>query len=154
MKVLVVYDSVSESKMTKQVAETIWAALREKGVEADVRYCTEVDRTAVAGYDALLVGAPTMAFRPSKDISAFLDSLKGADLKGKKAAAFDTQIQSAVSGNAAKGIQKRLEGLGFAIFKEPLVVYVEGKGKGAWQFKAGEAEKARAWALEAAALLA
>jgi hypothetical protein len=80
----------------------------------------------------------------------FLDSLRGMDFKGKRAAAFDTQLQSRFSGNAAKGIDDKLRALGFSIFKEPLVVYVESKVKDEWLLKAGEPEKVRVWSQEAA----
>jgi len=152
MKVLVVYDSVSPSKITKQVAEILEGALKEKGIEVDTRYFEEIDKAVVAGYDCIIAGAPTMAFRMSKGMGSFLDGLKGIDSKGKRGTGFDTQI-ARFSGNAAKGIQNKLEDLGFNIFKPHLVVYVEGKEKGTWQFKPGESEKAKAWAQEAASAL-
>jgi len=141
--------------MTMTVAQTIAETLKEKGVDVDLFYFKDVDVTAVKSYDCLIAGAPTMAFRPSPGITQFLDSLPGEELKGKgkRGAAFDTQMQTALSGNAAKGIQKRLESLGLSIFRPPLVVYVESKEKNIWQFKAGELEKAKEWALETAAAL-
>lgn len=153
MKVLVVYDSVSQSKITKQVAEIIGETLKEKGIEVETRYFEEVDKAAVAGYDCVIAGAPTMAFRMSKGMGSFLDGLKGIDLKGKRGTGFDTQM-ARFSGNAAKGIQSRLEDLGLTAFKQHLVVYVEGGAeKGTWQFKPGEAEKVKVWAQEAASAL-
>lgn len=155
MKVLVVYDSVSVSKMTKQVAEIIGEALGSKGHAVEVKHCAGLDRSAVASHDCVIAGAPTMAFRVSKDMAQFLDSLNGAGFGGKRAAAFDTQMQNRLSGNAAKGIEERLSGLGFTIFKPHLVVFVEGgPEKNTWRFKPGEAEKARSWAEEASAALA
>ncbi len=150
MKVLVVYDSVSPSKVTMKVAQIIAEEMKAKGVETDCFYCKDFDIGRVKEYGCLIVGAPTMAFRPSKDIVGFLDALKAEDVKGKKGAAFDTQIKSALSGNAAKGIEKRLSGLGAAVFKPHLVAYVEGKGKNTWELKEGELEKVKRWAQEAA----
>jgi len=72
---------------------------------------------------------------------------------GKRAAAFDTQVQMIISGNATKGIEKKLKKLGFTVFKQPLVVYVESKAKNVWQFKPGELEKVKTWAQEAAKTL-
>src|SRR5512136_494607 len=138
MKVLVVYDSVYPSKITKQVAEIIEGVLKEKGIEVDTRYFEEVDKAVVAGYDCVIAGAPTMAFRMSNGMGSFLDGLKGIDFNGKRGTGFDTQI-ARFSGNAAKGIQSKLEDLGLTTFKPHLVVYVEGgKEKGTWQFKSGE----------------
>jgi flavorubredoxin len=153
MRVLIVYDSVSPSKLTMMVAQTIKETLKEKGVDVDLFYFKDIDRSNVKNYDCLIAGGPTMAFRPSTGITQFLDSLPSEELKGKRGAAFDTQLQMAISGNAAKGIEKKLGSLGFSIFRPPLVVHVEGKGKNIWQFKAGELEKAKKWAQEAAGAL-
>lgn len=153
MKVLIVYDSVSPNKQTKAVAQTIGETLREKGIEADTLYFEEVDKSAIKNYDYVIVGGPTMAFRPSQGITQFLGSLPRNDFQGKKAAAFDTQMKMPLSGDASKGIEKKLKDLGFNIFKPPLAVYVESKGNNMWQLRAGELEKAKNWAQEAASAL-
>jgi flavorubredoxin len=153
MRVLVVYDTVSASKLTGTVAQTIVETLKEGGIEVNSFYVKDVDKSIVKDYDCLIAGGPTMAFRPSKDVVEFLNGLPSKAFSGKRAAAFDTQVKMVLSGNAAKGIEKKLKGLGFAIFKSPLVVYVEGAGKNLWQFKTGELEKAKNWAQEAAKAL-
>jgi flavorubredoxin len=150
MKVLIVYDTVSPSKMTMAVAQTIGETLEERGIEVDSFYVEDVDKSAVKDYDCLIAGGPTMAFRASKGITQFLNSLSSKELKEKRAAAFDTQLKMVISGNASKGIEKKLKRLGFAIFKPPLVVYVESQGKNVWKFKTGELEKAKNWTQEAA----
>jgi flavodoxin len=150
LKVLIVYDSVSVSKATKQVAEIIGGTLKGKGIDVDTRYFEELDKTTATSYDCIIAGAPTMAFRMSKGMSSFLKSLEEVNSKGKLGTGFDTQT-ARFSGNAAKGIQNKLEEMGFTIFKPYLVVLVEGgAGKGTWQLKQGEAEKVKAWAEEAA----
>jgi len=136
--------------MTKTVAETIRDVLKEKSVEVDCFYCRELEALTVKSYDCLIAGGPTMAFRPSMGITEFLNNLTSGEFSGKKATVFDTQLQMLVSGNATKGIEKKLKSLGFDLFKSPLVVYVESKGKGTWQFKSGELEKAKIWAQEVA----
>jgi flavodoxin len=153
MKVLIVYDSVSPSKQTKAVAQTIGETLREKGIEADILYFEEVDKSTIKNYDCVIAGGPTMAFRPSKGIAQFLDSLPKNDFQGKRAAAFSTQLKMPLSGDASKGIEKKLKDLGYTIFKPPLAAYVESKGNNMWQLKAGELEKAKNWAQEAASAL-
>ena len=153
MKVLVVYDTVSTSKMTGQVAETITETLKEDGVDVDSFHVKDVDVATVKNYDCLIAGAPTMAFRPSTGIRKFLNGLADGGFSGKRAAAFDTQVQMIISGNATKGIQKKLKNLGFTLFKQPLVVYVKSKARNVWQFKLGELEKAKTWAQEAAKTL-
>jgi flavorubredoxin len=153
MKVLVVYDTVSASKMTGQVAEIITKTLKENGVDVNSFYVKDVDVATVKNYDCLIAGAPTMAFRPSKGIIEFLNGLGDGGFSGKRAAAFDTQMQMIVSGNATKGIEKKLKNLGFTVFKQPLVVYIESKAKNEWQFKQAELEKAKTWAQEIAQTL-
>jgi flavodoxin len=153
MKVLIVYDTVSPSKLTGTVAQTIAETLKEKGFDVDLCYAENFDKAIIKNYDCLIAGGPTMAFRASKGIMQFLNELPGKEFSGKRAAAFDTQLQSRFSGNAAKGIEGKLKNLGFAIFKSLLVVYVEGKGRNVWQIKTGELEKAKNWAQEAATAL-
>jgi len=75
MKVLVVYDTVSASKMTGQVAETMTKTLKENEVDVDSFYVKDVDVAMVKNYDCLIAGAPTMAFRPSMGIMEFLNGL-------------------------------------------------------------------------------
>jgi len=153
MKVLIVYDTVSPSKVTATVAQTIGEALQENGIEVDSFYIKDADTTTVKNYDCLIAGGPTMAFRASTGIMQFLNDLPDKEFSGKRAAAFDTQIQSTMSGNATKAIEKKLRNLDFAIVKPPLVAYVEGKGKNQWQLKTGELEKTKSWAQELAKAL-
>ncbi len=153
MKVLVAYDTVSVGKMTGQVAEIIKETLKDNGFDVDSFYVKDIDVATVKNYDVLIAGGPTMAFRPSTGIMEFLNGLADGGFSGKRAAAFDTQLQMMISGNATKSIEKKLKNLGFTVFKQPLVVYVESKGKNVWQFKPGELEKAKTWAQEAAKAL-
>jgi flavodoxin len=154
MKVLIVYDSVSPAKLTARVAETISEVLREKGIEVDTVYVGGANMAVVKDYDCLLAGAPTMQFRATKRIRQFLDDLQSVELTGKLAAAFDTQVQSRFSGNAAKGIEGKLKSLGFKLVMAPLIAYVEGKlRKNEYHLKDGQLEKAKKWAQELAGAL-
>ncbi|MGD0028110.1 MAG: flavodoxin domain-containing protein [Candidatus Bathyarchaeia archaeon] len=152
MKVMIVYDSVSAMKLTAKVAETIGGVLKEKAIEVDSFSVKDVDRAAVKNYDCLIAGAPTMAFRASRGIMQFLNSFSDNEFSGKLGAAFDTQLQSRLSGNAAEGIMKKLKKLGFQIITPPLVTYVTGKTN-EQQLKEGEPEKTRNWAQEIAKTL-
>lgn len=145
MRVLIVYDTVSPMKLTAKVAETIGRVLKEKGIETDSFSVKDVDKVIVKNYDCLVAGSPTMYLRASKGIMQFLDGLPSKEFSGKLGAAFDTQLQSRISGNAAEGIEKKLKKLGFDIIMSPLVVYVEGK-MNTMQLKEGELEKAKSWA--------
>jgi len=75
----------------------------------------------------------------------FLDSFAKDEFSGKLAAAFDTQYQSKMSGNAAKGIEKKLENLGFKIIMPSLLTYVESK-MNEMNLKEGELEKVKKYA--------
>ena len=144
MKVLIVYDTVSPMRLTAKVAETIGGVLKEKEIEVVSFFVKDVDKAIVKDYDCLVAGAPTMYFRASKGIVQFLDGLPTKEFSGKLAAAFDTQLQTWYSGNAAKTIEKKLKKLGFEIVSPPLIAYVEGKTN-QMHLKEGELEKAKNW---------
>jgi flavodoxin len=154
LKVLIVYDTVSPSKVTRFVAETIGGVLKEKGIEVDSHFVNDADKAVVKNYDCLLAGAPTMQFRATSGIMQFLDSLPSNEFSGKLAAAFDTQLQLWISGSAVKGIEGRLKSLGFRLITAPLIAYVEGNSRqNEWHLKEGELEKAKNWAQELAETL-
>jgi flavodoxin len=149
MKVLVVYDTVSPMKITAKVAETIGEALKDKGIEVESFFVKDVDQATIKNYDCLIVGAPTMYFKASGGITQFLNSLPDKDFSGQLAASFGTQMTIRFSGNAAKGIEKKLKELGFEIVAPPLIAYVVGKIN-QMQLKDGELEKTKNWTQEVA----
>ncbi len=154
MKASIVYDSVSPSKVTAAVAETILAVLKQKELEVDSLFIEDASKVDVKDYDCLLVGAPTMQFRISSRMRQFLDGLSNKDFSGKLAAAFGTQVQSRISASAAKSIDGKLKNLGFKMIASPLVVYVEGKlSENRWNLKVGEQEKIEKWSQEIAETL-
>ena len=145
MKILVVYDTTSAKRNTEKVAQAISEVLKAKGFDVDCLYVNDVDPTSVKTYDCVLAGSPTEALMATKPITQFLDKFAKDEFAGKPAAAFDTQFQAWWSGNAAKGIQKKLERLGFKIVMTPLVTYVENK-TAEIHLKEGEIEKAKKYA--------
>jgi flavodoxin len=149
MKVLVVFDSVSATKMTAKVARIITEAMKEQGIEADCFPYKDVSPAVVNSYDCLIVGSPTMAWKPTKEMMQFLDALTTQSSAGKLAAAFDTQIQMRISGNATKALESKLNELGFKLVSPPLISYVEGKTD-RYQMKEGELDKAKVWATDLA----
>ncbi len=152
MKALVVFDSVSATRMTEKVAKAIAVEIKDQGVESDCFYYKDVNPAVVNSYDCLIVGSPTMAWKPTKEITQFLNGLSNEPHEGKLAAAFDTQVQSRISGNATKAIEGKLVELGFKLVSTPLISYVEGKTN-TYQMKEGELEKAKAWATDLAKTL-
>ena len=153
MKVLIVYDTVSPTKLTAKIAETIANVLKEKGIDVDSFFIKDTAvKVDVKSYDCLLVGSPTMYWKLSSGIKQFLNGFSEKEFPGKMAAAFDTQMRSRMSGNAAEGIEKKLKKMGFRIITPPLVVHVEGKIN-AMYLQEGEQEKTKSWALEVARTL-
>ena len=89
MKVFVAYDTKYGN--TKQVAENIMAGIKAvEGMEAAMGYVNEVNPADLAGYDALMLGAPNHMGRPSRTMKKFVDSLAEVDLKAKHVAVFGT----------------------------------------------------------------
>ena len=152
MKILVVYDTTSVKRNTEKVAMALSEVLKAKGSEVDCLYVNDVDSASVKNYDCVLAGCPTQAFRATKPMMDFLEGFAKDEFSGKSAAAFDTQLQTRFSGNAAEGIQKKLEKLGFKIVMPPLVTYVEGK-MNEMNLKQGELEKAKKYAEDLAGKL-
>ncbi len=146
VRVIIVYDSVSPSKVTACIAQMVHNVLIDKGIEVDSFSVSETDKAVLKDYDDFLVGAPTMGFRASPSIIQFLDGLSREGFSGKPAAAFDTQMQSRLSGSAAKEIEGKLKGLGCKLIAAPLVAYVEREGRETWRLREGEHEKVQKWA--------
>jgi flavorubredoxin len=121
LKVLVVYDTTSVNRNTEKVARAIGEVLKEKGFDVNCLYVKDVDLASVKNYDCILAGSPTQAFRATRPIMQFLDGFSQNEFSGRLGTAFDTQLQWRFSGNAAKGIEKKLEKLGFRIIMPPLV---------------------------------
>ena len=145
MRILVVYDTASAKRNTEKVAQAISEVLKTKGFDVHCHCVDNVDPASVSNYDYVLAGSPTQALMATKPITEFLDKFAKDEFAGKLAAAFDTQLQAWWSGNAAKGIEKRLEKLGFKIIMPPLVTYVENKTEEI-HLKDGEIEKTRKYA--------
>ncbi|MCE5260949.1 MAG: hypothetical protein LLG21_03085 [Euryarchaeota archaeon] len=145
MKVALVYDSVSSAKTTAKVAEAIAATLRGKGLEVASLPVEDAKHIRVEDYDALIVGTPTMAWAPTQGITGFLNGLKSEGLRGKKAASFDTQLRSLLSGNANRAMESRLKKMGFEIACPHLLSYVKHES-GTYQLLDGEVQKAEGWA--------
>jgi flavodoxin len=152
LKVLIVYDTSSMNRNTEKVAKTMSEVLKQKGFDVDCLYVKDVDQTGVKNYDCVLAGSPTQILRATRPIVQFLEGFGRDEFSGKLAAAFDTQLQGRITGNAAKGVEKKLEKLGFKIVMPPLVTYVEGKLENI-QLKSGEIEKTKKYAEDLAKTL-
>lgn len=161
MKAVVVYESLYGN--TAAIGEAIATSLRTHGLEVDAGPISKVAPTSAVGVDLLVVGGPTHAHGMSKSstrktavddkknsfpeptvepgVSEWLTGLPpGA---GRLAAAFDTRIDKPLflTGSAAKGIAKRLEGSGYHLVVEPECFLVTMKNR----LREGQTEHAASW---------
>jgi len=88
MKIVIIYDSVFGN--TQKLAEEMGEVL--KGNKVDILKPAQATSSIIEKADVVIVGSPTRAFNPTKEISAFLKSIPAKYLKGKKALAFDTRM--------------------------------------------------------------
>ncbi len=152
MKILVIYDSVFGN--TKAIAQAIGETLGSFG-EALMVHVKDAKPGQLTGLSLLVVGSPTRAFRPTKDITGFLKKIPIGSLNGVKVAAFDTRLSATemdsgpiktfvkLFGYAAKPIADRLVKKGGVLAAPPegfFVADTEGPLTG------GEIERANKWA--------
>ncbi len=152
MKVAVIYDSVSPQRVTAKVADIVVETLKANGQTVDAFFIDEAAKAKLEDYDCVVLGAPTMAWRPSQKMKEYMASVQGKKLPGKLAATFDTQLESGISGNATKHMDKALEAMGFKIAVPDLIAYGASEKK-AYYLKDGEDAKARKWAEDLAKVL-
>jgi menaquinone-dependent protoporphyrinogen IX oxidase len=148
MKALMIYDTVSEAKVTGKVAEAVVEGLKEGGAIVDSRFVSDATNLDMKEYDLLVLGAPTMAWSPSKRMKEYLTG-QGGDFSGKKAATFATQMESFIAGNGPKKMEKKLTGMKFAIAQPALIAFVVSENK-VYKLKDGQLEKAKTWGKELA----
>ncbi len=122
MKALVIYDSIYGN--TKKIAETVAAELG-KGVKMVT--VSDFSNKDLTGIDLLVVGSPILGWRPSEKTGKLLAALEAGELKGIKAAAFDTRVRLFIHGDAAKKIAESLRKAGAEIVAEPCGFIVEGR---------------------------
>lgn len=89
MKSWIIYDSFFGN--TEQVAKAVGGVF-SPGNEVEIFRAGDVPLERLEELDLLIVGSPTRAFRPSPDVTKFLNSIPRNALDGVKFAAFDTRI--------------------------------------------------------------
>ncbi len=139
MRVLVVYDS--QHGNTEALAKAIGAALAG---DVTVVRARDADVAALEGLDLLVVGSPTHSGRPTPSVQAFLD--RAPDLRGVRAAAFDTRMSTRTAefmGHAASRLARGLQDRGAELVGNPGGFLVEGPEG---PLRKGEVERAVAWA--------
>jgi flavodoxin len=142
MNTLVVYDS--EFGNTEKVAHAIAARLETAGA---VR-CVSVDKAAeidLAGVHLLVIGGPTQAHGPRRQLRAWVEQLPPDALEGAEIATFDTRVHwpTFLSGSAARSIAGALQRRGARLLASPESFFVTGKEG---PLAEGELDHATAWA--------
>ncbi len=135
MKSLVIFDSNFGN--TQRIAEAIAEELNTQAVPV-----SKVSTAELTGLDLVVVGSPINAWRPSEKMGKFLANLSKDQLKGVKAAAFDTRVRLFIHGDAAKKIARSLENAGAKIIAEPQAFFVKGREG---PLLDGEIERASQW---------
>jgi|SRR3972149_4838674 len=147
MRAFVVYDSAFGN--TEKIAQAIASGIAAETSDGQVRLtrAQNASPSNVGGFDLLVVGCPTQAWRPTGMTRTFLENLKAVPLVGKRAAAFDTGFSVWYAGSAARRIARALRRQGCALVVPPerfLVMGTEGP------LAEGELERAAAWGREIA----
>jgi flavorubredoxin len=148
MRVLLIYDTVSDAKLTSKVAEAVGEGLKAGGATVEARFVESAGKLDMKDYDLLVLGAPTMSWSPSKRMKSYLAGISG-DYSGKKAATFATQMESFIAGNGPKKMEKSLTGMKFSIATTSLIAFVASENK-VYKLKDGQLNKAIAWGKELA----
>ncbi len=123
MKAVVVFDTRYGN--TEKVARALDAGLSEAGLETLCLNARDVAIDSLKQFDLICVGAPTEAFSAYKPMKEFLARLSGIDLTGRHGFAFDTKLDSRLSGSAARYIEKELISLGLQVVapRESAIVF-------------------------------
>lgn len=127
MKTLVIYDSLYGN--TEKVAFAIGDGLAEGlGASGSVQVLPagEAHADQLAGWDLVIVGAPTHGSHPSPPMREFLDRVPDKALPGVRVAAFDTRTDMDTLNGAMRLFGKFLDRLGYAAPK--ISASLEAKG--------------------------
>ena len=146
VKALVIFDSILGN--TKKIAEAI---SNELGKDSRVLSVSDFNSKDLEGISLIVVGSPIIGWKPSEQMGEFLSNLIEGQLKGIKAAVFDTRIKSFMSGDALKKISKELIRAGAEISVKSHAFYVKGAEGPLFE---GEVNKAIEWAKSIKAIFA
>jgi len=106
---------------TRQAAEAICEGIKEGGLEAECKEIKDIKPEDLAQYDVILVGTPTHYGSMAEEMGKFVEALKEVELKGKRAAAFDTRYAGEKTGGLSE-LEKYMKKLGMEIILPGLAV--------------------------------
>jgi flavodoxin len=135
MKAIIIYHTRYGN--TERIAKSLEIGLKKASDIEDV-LCSNVRDIVLSAtdnslkeYDITCIGAPTEGFSAPKPIKEFLGKLKKrVNLTGKYGFAYDTKVDSKLSGSAAKFIEKELKNQGLQIIapRESAIVFALNTG--------------------------
>ncbi|MCL4436551.1 MAG: flavodoxin domain-containing protein [Thaumarchaeota archaeon] len=135
-RTIVLYDTLFGN--TERIAKAIARGIQRHS-EVDCLNIKNADPDTLSQYSLVAVGAPTQAFSASKPMKEFLAKLEGKNLAGRYGFAFDTKLDSRLSGSAAKYIEGKLHDIGLEIIRPRASAIVKG-GTNDAVLRAGEEE--------------
>jgi flavodoxin len=97
---------------TEIVARAFERGLKEAGMETFCARTAELSPETLRNYDLICLGGPTEVFTATKQVKDFLDSMGCVSIEGRFGFAFDTKLDSRMSGSAAKYIEHALDDRG------------------------------------------
>jgi len=103
---------------TEIVARAFERGLKEAGMETVCTQTSDVTLGSLQGYDLICLGGPTEVFTATREVKEFLKAMGGIDMEGRFGFAFDTKLDSRVSGSAAKYIEHALDDGGLHMIAE------------------------------------
>jgi len=103
---------------TEIVARAFERGLKEAGMETVCARTGDVTPGSLCGYDLICLGGPTEVFTATREVKEFLNTMAGVDMEGKFGFAFDTKLDSRMSGSAAKYIEHALDDSGLHMIAE------------------------------------
>jgi len=115
---------------TEIVARAFERGLKEAGLDT---VCARTSATApgsLQDYDLVCLGGPTEMFTATREMKDFLKTLVGVGTEGKFGFAFDTKLDSRMSGSAAKYIEHALDDCGLHLVSERQSAIVTSRKEG------------------------
>jgi len=97
---------------TEVVARAFERGLKEAGMDTFCARTRDITPSSLHDFDLICLGGPTEVFTATKELKEFLNSMGGIDMDGKFGFAFDTKLDSRMSGSAAKYIEHALDDKG------------------------------------------
>ena len=97
---------------TEIVARAFERGLKEAGMETVCARTSDVAPVLLHDCDLICLGGPTEVFTATREVKEFLSAMGGIDMDGKFGFAFDTKLDSRMSGSAAKYIEHALDDRG------------------------------------------